>query len=136
MRVIDGPGVWRRGGVCAAVISSALMLGIIPAVSGASDGTAPARAHASQNGYIVTFCRLPSTGMAIRAGDSDSTTELGRVYNGNVGRVYATSAGEPAYSPLATREPSISPGWGTGYGRLNNGLVQHGYFKMYYTCAQ
>jgi hypothetical protein len=80
-------------------------------------------AHA-QTGYDIHFCsNIPATGLAIRAGDNDGATELGRVYHGNVGHIYATSKGEP----------SINPGWATGYGRESDGTVVHGYFKVAYT---
>jgi hypothetical protein len=115
-------GRWKR--VVVALTASLLVVAMVPAVGSATKGKAGPTARASQLGYVVTFCRLPATGLAIRAGDRDSSTELGRVYNGNVGRVYATSASEP----------SISPGWGAGYGRLSDGRVQHGYFKLAYTC--
>jgi hypothetical protein len=75
-------------------------------------------------GYDVTVCGAPSTGIAIRAGDSNGTTELGRVYNGSIAHVYATHASSP----------SISPGWATGYGHEPGGHVVHGYFNLAYTC--
>ena len=78
----------------------------------------------AQTGYDIHYCaNVPATGLAIRAGDNDGATELGRVYHGNVGHIYATN----------NSEPSIRPGWATGYGRESGGRVVHGYFKVAYT---
>lgn len=114
----------------------ASMLGVGIALSlGSTAGIAAADAPTStfdsaaivsplNTGYDVTVCKAPSTGIAIRAGDSNGTTELGRVYNGSIAHVYATHASSP----------SISPGWATGYGHEPGGHVVHGYFNLAYTC--
>ena len=92
--------------------------------AGPSSSAMAMPASTLQTGYTFQACNAPSSGFAIRAGDNDGATALGRLFNGNVGRIYSTSASEP----------SISPGWATGYGRLTNGDVVHGYFKTAYTC--
>jgi hypothetical protein len=78
----------------------------------------------AQTGWTFSVCTAPAGGIAIRAGDNDGATELGRLYNGNVGRVYATGA----------TEPSIGDGWATGYGRETDGSVIHGYFRTNHIC--
>jgi hypothetical protein len=78
----------------------------------------------AQTGWTFQVCTAPAGGIAIRAGDNDGATELGRLYNGNVGRVYATG----------NTEPSIGDGWATGYGRETDGSVIHGYFRTNHIC--